>query len=320
MNWQQYDISIPNFKSQIRDYCSKGGVVMAQAEYEKSSYGAFERFIYLFLIPIVFTAILTFVLLSVFDYNVLNTMLKVADKIPVVQNIVPEPKIESDAELGSADAPALSVEELEIKLAQAEADLTKQIDSNGQIELQITELQAEIAALNEQLDTKRQTEEEYLARIQELAGVYSKMNPSKAAPILENLTLHERVLILNEMKQADQINVLEKMEPEMAAEASILLKDQVLVTDTQIAALQERLALHSDESTPILTNAELAQTFANMTPNSAATLLLEMINVNENQVIEILRAMNVQARSTLLDEITDRSQTQAASISAKLGE
>ena len=65
---------------------------MAEAEYEKTSYGTFEKFFYLFFIPVIFTAILSFVLLSVFDYNVMNTALKLGNKIPFVEKIIPDPE------------------------------------------------------------------------------------------------------------------------------------------------------------------------------------------------------------------------------------
>jgi flagellar motility protein MotE (MotC chaperone) len=293
---------------------------MAEADYEKTSYGAFERFLYLFFIPVIFTAILTIVMLSVFDYNVMNTFLKIGNKIPIVANMVPEPPAETAAD-PEVEVPDVNSEELTIMLNQAEEDLRKAVESSQQKDQQIKELQAQMTALQEQLQNKTLSDEEYLLRIQKLAGVYAEMTPSKAAPILENLTLNEQVLVLNEMKQENQIKVLEKMNPQKAAEASILLKDQVLVKDAQIAALQERLAIHNDEQTStILTHNELALTFSNMTPVNAANVLMQMLKTNETMVIEILRSMDVQSRSAVISSIAGQSESEAASISAKLGQ
>ncbi len=53
------------------------------------------------------------------------------------------------------------------------------------------------------------------------------------------MTKNELVLVLGMMKPDERVKVLERMDPAKAAEASILLKDQTSVRDTQIAALQE---------------------------------------------------------------------------------
>lgn len=291
----------------------------AEAEYEKTSYGAFERFLYLFFIPIIFSAILTFVMLSIFGINVMNTVLTVGNKIPIIEKIVPEPTAapvdeeETDAESN------LDSEETSEKLVELEQELLIEVDLNQQKETEIVKLQQIIDGLQEELNIKSLNDEEYLIRIQQLAGVYAKMMPNRAAPIIENLTLSERVLVLNEMPPANQIKILEKMNPVSAAETSILMKDQFVVKDVQIAALQERLAIHNDESTILLTNEELALTFASMTPNNAALVLLEMMKTSEGKVIAIMRSMNLQARSQLLNAITDMSEAEAAKISDKLG-
>lgn len=291
----------------------------AEAEYEKTSYGTFERFLYLFFIPIIFSAILTFVMLSIFGINVMNTVLTIGNKIPIIEKIVPEPTAAPvDKEETNAES-NLDSEKTTEKLVELEQQLSIEVDLNQQKETEIVKLQQIIDGLQEELNIKSLNDEEYLIRIQQLAGVYAKMMPNRAAPIIENLTLSERVLVLNEMPPADQIKILEKMNPVSAAETSILMKDQFVVKDVQIAALQERLAIHNDESNILLTNEELALTFASMTPNNAALVLLEMMKTSEDKVIGIMRSMNLQARSQLLNAITDMSEAEAAKISDKLG-
>src|SRR5690554_6090890 len=64
---------------------------MAGTNVERTSYGAFERFLYIFFIPVLFTVILTVVLLSLFGYNVSRSILDVANRIPVINKVIPDP-------------------------------------------------------------------------------------------------------------------------------------------------------------------------------------------------------------------------------------
>ena len=294
---------------------------MAKVEAEKSSsYSLMERILYLFFIPVIFTVILTIVLLSIFDYNVFNTLLSTANKIPLIEKIVPEPKVQNEQE--DTAAPAVNVDNVLAELEQKNAELSAQIEANRQLQDRIRELEASVAAYEEQLQEKTISEEEYLLKIQRLAGMYAKMNPRKAAPIMENLATAELVLLLEQMGTDDQIEILEKMNPDIAAKVSILLKDTVPVRDRQIAALQERLAMR--DSNPAgeksgLTHAELAQTLAGMGPANAAALLLEMKNINEAQVIQVLRTIDLSSRAAILSAMSGLSEQETARITAKLG-
>ncbi|MFD2670101.1 MotE family protein [Marinicrinis sediminis] len=292
---------------------------------EKSSYGAFERFLYLFLIPIVFTSILTVVLLSMFNYNVMNSLLRVADSIPLVNMIVPDPATNADEEQpdgvdGDPVTTDAGPEQLAMQIAELETKISNSRDVITRKDSEIEKLREQIEKLQEDLATKQQTDEEYQTRISNLAQVYADMTASKAAAIMENLTTPELVLILNQMGSDDQSRILEKMNPVIAAEASIQMKDEVTAKDQQIAALQARLDIQEGALTPEtkFSMEELGQTFANMSTKSAASVLMEMYASDPNKVINILRVMNVGSRSEILDEIADESKTTAAEISRKL--
>lgn len=301
------------------------------ADMEKTSYGTFERFLYLFLIPVIFTAILTLVLLSVFDYDVMNSVLRAANKIPLVESVVPDPKTEElppaaseggeDIRTAAEEEP--DVEELQQLLQEREAELEQLRTAHQEQQQYIEQLQQEMAALQEEKDQETISEEEYQQNINRLAGVYADMMPSRAARIMENLTTAERVLLLGEMKSDEQIRVLEKMDPQTAAETSILLKDAVPVKERQIQALQERLKVYTEQEETMpdaLSNEDLGMTFAGMNAEDAAAILLQMRETNADKVIAILRAMNVQARSEILTEISAESGDIAAQITAQLGD
>jgi flagellar motility protein MotE (MotC chaperone) len=297
-----------------------------KAETEESGLSGFERFLYIFFIPIVFAVIGIGVLLALFDTNIYNDILKQANKIPFVGAIVPDPKVVVKTTDPAAEVPEIRIKNQDQKIA----DLTKKLADQEnamktadattlQKDQTIKDLQAKSAALEEQLKTKTKSDEEYHNQIKLTADMYAKMNPSKSAPILENLTLQERVLVLSEMKQADQVKVLEKMDPIKAAEASIYLKDVVSAKDREIAALQDRIKLNdSTVASQQLTKNDLGKTFANMTAKSAATVLLQMQSITPAKVIDILSAMDNASRAKVMTALSDLSKETAAAISTKL--
>lgn len=302
---------------------------MANSDAEKSSYGAFERFLF-YTTPIIFTLVLLGVLFALFDTNIMNGLLKAANKVPVLERFLPDPSTNEKITLPSAPnespvpaADSALAEQLKADLAKAQADLQRAADEGRQKDGTIQELQTKLAGLEEQLQTKTQTDEQYRAKVQQLASMYAGMLPSKSAPILEALSLQERVLILSEMKPADRSKVLEKMSPALAAEASIQLKDVVPAKDLQIAALQGRLDLNQQQeqaAAPSITRDDLGQTFSQMAQKSAASLLIEMNAADPAKVVDILKAMDSAGRAKVLGAIADANKQVAAALGAKLAE
>jgi flagellar motility protein MotE (MotC chaperone) len=293
---------------------------------EESGLSGFERFLYIFFIPIVFAVIGIGVLLSLFDANIYNDILKQANKIPIIKSIVPAPKVTIKTADPASQVPAEKIKiqdqkiaELTKKLADQEGAIKASDTTTLQKDQTIKDLQAKSVALEEQLKAKTKSDEEYHNQIKQTAAMYAKMNPSKSAPILENLTLLERVLVLSEMNQVDQVKILEKMNPIKAAEASIYLKDVVSAKDREIAALQDRIKLNdTTAAAQKLTKNDLGKTFANMTAQSAATVLLQMQSITPTKVIDILTAMDLTNRAKVMTALAGLSKETAAAISTKL--
>jgi flagellar motility protein MotE (MotC chaperone) len=309
---------------------------MAEVDVEgSSSYGGMERFLIWFLIPFVFTAVLLGVLLTIFDYDVMNSVLRAAQKVPGISSIVPEPKsktantkaadtkgTDNQSEAASPSAQE-NVQALNSKLDQKDQDLKKTETAIQQRDQTIKELQSKNSTLEEQIKSKTLSDDEYAAQIQQLATMYAKMSPSKSAPIMENLTTPEMVLVLNAMKTDDRVKILEKMDAKKAADASILLKDQTTAKDKQIAALQERLKQVTTPDPKFaqkLSKDDLGTTFSSMTPKSAAAVLMEMQNSNPDKVISILSSMDNAGRSKILTAISELSKETAALISTRLAQ
>ncbi|GIQ68642.1 hypothetical protein XYCOK13_14660 [Xylanibacillus composti] len=298
---------------------------MAEADIEKSSYGMMERIIGIIVIPVLFTVILTVVLLSLFGFDVSRSILETANQIPLLNRVIPDPKPDdallADDAADSAAQPAPKAEDLQ-ELRQQIESLTLEKEAG---EEQLKQREEEIRQLREQIQTMQDrderasiTEEEYEAQIAQVAKIYSDMSASKAAPIMENMTLSERVLLLSKMKTSAQVAILEKMNPQTAATTSVALKDIQTVEDIRISALQERLETQEPQESEAFTLEELGRTFAAMDARSAAQLLLEMAKTNEGRVVSVLKKMELQPRSAVLAQMSGLSESDAARISGKL--
>jgi len=294
---------------------------------EKSSYGTIERFIYIILLPILFTAILTGVLLTLFDYDVKNVVYNIGRKIPIINNIVPKEQI-AGADTGNPASESIQLDQQVMDLTDASAEkdnkiLQLEVEAKSR-DKQISQLEESVEKFVLEQETNAMNSEEYRKQLKNLASMYAGMTASKSAPILENLTMPELVLVLYEMSAEDQGRILEKMNPKTAADASIQLKDVNESTrkdweEQAKIARDERTAKDDPEATTQLTNEELAQTFSAMTVDSAAEILIQLNKTNSTKVVSLLNAMDNASRSNILAAIAEVSAEDAATLANKLG-
>src|SRR5205085_450754 len=120
-------------------------------------------------IPFVFTAVLLFVLLSIFDYDIKSSIQKALHNTPVIGSIVPAPK---EKTVVSGSGKPLTAEEaskgkeeeitkLNSRIAELEAALKKSDSTTEQKDQSLKDAQTKTADLEEKLKNKTQTEEEY---------------------------------------------------------------------------------------------------------------------------------------------------------------
>ncbi|MCR8642190.1 hypothetical protein NV379_05910 [Paenibacillus sp. N1-5-1-14] len=292
-----------------------------------SSYGALERFLIWFLIPIVFTAVLLGVLLTILDFDVMRGVQNALHNIPGVSKLVPAPKEKSTDPKSSATSPEQEVkakddtiDQLNGKIAELESKIEQSNGNVTQKDDEVKDLQFKNSALEDKLKAKIQSDVDFTKQVQDLSSLFAKMNPSKAAPILENMTLKESVLVLTMMKSDDRVKVLEKMDPKKAAEVSVALKDGASLRDLEAAAQEERqkLAQEAAGKGKTMTSDDLGQTFANMIPKSAASLLIAMHDVTPAKVKTILTSMDAGSRARVMSAMTDLNKDAAANIAELL--
>ncbi|SYX82802.1 Flagellar motility protein MotE, a chaperone for MotC folding [Paenibacillus alvei] len=295
-------------------------------EEKESNYSGFERFLF-FVTPIIFAIILIGVLLTLFNANWRSQLVSIASEIPIVNKwVTPEEapkekaKEEKKAQKEETKAQSEQITELKALLASKDQDLRVLADKRKSLEGEVSELKHQLQSLKSNHQEQQANQEQYDRQIKDLANVYAKMMPSKAAPILENMATEEIVLVLNAMKQDNRVKVLEKMNPKVAAEASMMLKDIKPSDNLEIRALQARLKKNenSKEAQTGLDRSQLSKTFSSMTPKSGASFLLETAKINPDKALTVLSSVDDATRSKLINAMTDIDKTKTAKLVAKL--
>lgn len=298
---------------------------MADVEVDKGSTG-FERFLY-FVIPVLFTIVLLGVLYIFADSNMREKAIELGNKVPFLERILPDSAAERERNAVNPEQlreqnVSEKIGELTQALAEAEQALESAASEKAALELQLAEAQAGLDAQTGQLEQQQLDDEEYQNRIASLANMYAKITPSKAAPILQSMALEEMVLILDAMRADDRVRILEKMTPQTAADATMMLKDAIPAKDRQIAALQARLnsqETQAEQTTNNLLNeTELGSTFSTMPAASAAELLLAMAEVNQPKVLRILNLVSNNARAGIIAQMSTLNKDYTATLVSKL--
>jgi len=298
---------------------------VASADVEKSNYSGFERFLF-FITPILFTAVLLGVLLLMFNADWRNAALEIGNKIPVVKSILPNPESPKAPEAQTDEALSVTnaktkIEELNALLADRETALKKATALNEEQKKKLEEIQVKLDDLTKAGEERTISSDAYQTRIKGLATMYGKMTPSKAAPILENMTLEESALVLGAMTETERGRVLERMTPKKAADVTMKLKDSDTVDDREIAALQSRIKELENspaDTSAVLDTSELNRTFSGMEPKKAAELLLQMATTSQSKALRILDALDNDARSKVLNELSTLDKKAAANLVSKL--
>ncbi|QLG41395.1 MULTISPECIES: MotE family protein [unclassified Paenibacillus] len=307
-------------------------MAVKDTDMEKESSGGWEKFL-MISIPIVFTVVLLGVLLTLFNVDIRNNLLEVANKIPVVKDWVPDPVLDpekkklekSEQQVESAEA---TIDKLKAQVSEKETELKAAKDATTTEAKKASDLQKKLDDAEKAAETAAQnpeTESDYQKQIKDLAKMYAEMSPSKAAPILQNMTNEEMVLLLSAMQSAARTKVLEKMDPKTAADVTMMMKDAKPSGDLALDALQSRLKKETaTTSTASTTNSknldknQLSQTFASMSASSGAKLLLETYKLSPDKTLTILNSVDDATRSQLLENMSTENSVETAKILNKL--
>ncbi|MEK3871308.1 MULTISPECIES: MotE family protein [Paenibacillus] len=296
-----------------------------EEELEESG-GGFSRFLF-FMTPILFTVVLFAVLLYLFNTNFRNTLLDIGNKVPFINNFVPDPELTDEEkaavpadEKKQQESTDATVKELKEQVARQQAQLQAANQQAAEQQDKVKQLEQELAAAEQKSAEEQQAAETeaYQKEVKKLAQLYAEMSPSKAAAIFGNLTTDETLQMLNAMSNESKVAILEKMDPQKAAAISIKLKDVKTSDDLAIAALQSRLkkdaATGATGSAKGLDDAQLSQTFASMSADAASQLILQTYKVSPDKGLKILKAVDDNTRSKILEIMTKTDEKTSVKI------
>ncbi|NIK75622.1 flagellar motility protein MotE (MotC chaperone) [Paenibacillus castaneae] len=297
---------------------------MASSDNEKQSYSTLERLMFM-MTPILFAIVLLGVLYTLVDNDFRNKMLEAGNSVPFLKNVLPAPKLDSgtlnDSDLKTTNMSA-KIADLQAKLSSIESELAAANQTKTALEREVKDLQGDNSQLKSMNEEALLEDEQYQAKIGELSSMFAKITPSKAAPILQSMSIEEMVLVFANMRPDDRVRIMEKMNPKTAADAAMRLKDNVTAKDLQIAALQARVnAQKTAETKPVtsvLDQNQLSATFTAMDAKSAADLLIKMVDVSPSKVLRILNAVDDKKRSDIIAKMSAINEKTTAQIVSKL--
>ncbi|MFS0865104.1 MotE family protein [Fredinandcohnia sp. 179-A 10B2 NHS] len=189
-------------------------------ETTEKEYNKLQWFLFVVLIPTLFTLLVVVVLLSVAGFNPIGTIKEYAEKTPLLSNLFDKKgsDIQTDTENLKVTIGKLETEinTKQDEITKLENELDTKVDEIKTLQQEIEVLSNEIVALQEEKLTKTKTNEE-------MKQLYELMSPKNAALIIPKLNELEAKDILSSLETETLAEILEKMSPEDAARYTELL-------------------------------------------------------------------------------------------------
>ncbi|MFD1777895.1 MotE family protein [Fredinandcohnia salidurans] len=187
-------------------------------ETNEKEYSRFQWFLFVILIPSIFTLVVVFALLSVAGFKPLGVMKDFVAKVPAISSLISDEKKEQNPEedeIVIADLES-EIQEKETEITQLENELVTKSDEIETLENEINNLSDELVKLQEERLAKSKS-------LNELTKMYELMSPKNAARIIPNLKEDEAREILSSIDTEKLAAIFEKMSPEDAAKFTQLI-------------------------------------------------------------------------------------------------
>lgn len=187
-------------------------------EVEKK-YSKIQWFFACFVVPLLFSVVVSLVVMSMAGINVFHLAEKYKDKIPDVTSLVNHDE--------KTSAPTERITSLNATIKQQKQEIAK---LKTEIESKLKDLKGskeEIDLLTKQLESLQEKQVTATVKLEELAKVYETMSAKKSAAIFSKMDNKDVIEILVNMNNEARAAVLEKMDPVKAAKLTVLLKDEV---------------------------------------------------------------------------------------------
>ncbi|TLS36634.1 MotE family protein [Pseudalkalibacillus caeni] len=257
-----------------------------------------EIAVHYFLIPVFFTLLLSGIILSFIGYDVKA----ISENVPFISGVFSADETKAESEESENNRARLNEQERQLRLNEQKLDEKDRM---------ISGLKEENEKLKKSLEEKRQTEEERFQKLKELAELYADMTPTKSAAIVENLTLTEAAMIIDQMESNQKSAILSRVNPAFAANVTVAMKELEKAENPEIDALQQRIDVYMKSLVPEEQNlsvAKLAKTIDKIPDDQAASILEAMAQseTEKELAMKVLNELGESKQNTLLSEIDEK--------------
>jgi flagellar motility protein MotE (MotC chaperone) len=202
---------------------------MKNVEKQEKEYSIFQYFIFVFLIPLLFTITIASIILSVAGVNVSKEAKKIASHVPYVQKWVKPTKPVSEKEqLKNANS------KLKLANLKTESEIKKLQQQTNQKDEEITNLRIDAEKLRQQIKDLQSGQSQKIASDQrkltlskKLFSSYEQMSPKQASQILSVIPENEAFYIISNLKNENVSEILSNMDVKKAARITTMLTNNV---------------------------------------------------------------------------------------------
>ncbi|WP_147535378.1 MotE family protein [Bacillus marasmi] len=192
--------------------------------------GKLASLLYVAIVPVFFTSVFCLIFIFALDIPVKQTLKDWGNNIPVVRDMIPG---ESSSQKNTIFDLKQELEEMNNLIADQKEELDEQ-------QSKIKQLTKSNQRLKDQLTEKRSVE--YDKQVKKVAEIYADIPASKAAAMIETLSIEEATLTISMLKQSQQSSILASMkDPKLAAKITMILKELALVSEKDPTVLQEKI-------------------------------------------------------------------------------
>lgn len=175
---------------------------------KEKSYSKIQWFFLVIFIPIVFTAILAGVILSLLGVNVIEKAKDAVASVPFVADYVAPEEEEEPVDVAAFEQ---TIAEQQAEVERLQSELTSKEEEISQLEMELVQL-AESQTIERELAAREEQE------LEDIAKTYEAMSAKNAAAIISDLPIEEALLHISQVSIDVRADILGKMDSELAAE------------------------------------------------------------------------------------------------------
>lgn len=185
---------------------------------QDKSIGLFQKIIFWFLLPILFTIFLAIVILSIAGIDIWGNIKEIGKNTPVISNVFQEEE----------EPP--NIAEFEEKIVDLEFEIQQRYTEIDRLETQLANkdrelenLKIEKQSLQHTIEELIQMKDEQKRAFNEIIYTYESMNPKNAAAIINEMNDGEALKVLSNVQPESLAKILEKLPVQDAAKYSEML-------------------------------------------------------------------------------------------------